>query len=408
MNANHRRIRISLFVILAALFSSISAQAAITVLVEAEGFTTLGGWKADTQSVEQMGSVYAIAHGMGKPVADAHTTVVFPLTGSYHVWVRTRNWVAGNWEAPGRFQLALDGVTLTPVFGTELETWHWQDGGTVNITGPTAEITLKDLTGFDGRCDAIAFISGSDEPPPSDAAALKAWRRTVKNEAVAPEDVRQFDCVVAGGGMAGCSAAVAAARSGVRVALIQDSPVLGGNASQEIRVATRGQIRHSIVDEMDTLPLANRDNGTITADATRLAVVQAEPNITLFMPWRAEDAGTDDNKRITYVDARHTLTGQRVRLQASLFIDCTGDGWLGYWAGADYRMGTESSAEFGESLGKATANAKTMGNSLMWKTNDRHCRQQLPRRAVGHGCVRHQCQHRGRLELGIWDEPQHH
>ena len=356
--------------VLAALFAASSQLAAqTTILVEAESLDTSGGWKADTQCVEQMGSVYLIAHGMGNPVADASGTVSIPAPGDYHIWVRTRNWVPGAWDAPGRFKLAIDGVDLAPVFGTETEAWHWQDGGMVTLTGPTADITLKDLTGFDGRCDAIALISGSNEPPPDDAVALKAWRRTVKNEATSPADIRQFDCVIAGGGMAGCCAALAAARSGITVALIQDRPVLGGNASQEIRVATRGAIRHPIVDEIDTLPLANRDDRAISADDNRLAKISAEPNITLFMPWRAEDAGTDPaTGRITHVDARHILSDQRVRLQAPLFIDCTGDGWIGYWAGADYRMGTESSAEFGESLGKATANAMTMGNSLMWKT----------------------------------------
>lgn len=340
-----------------------------TILVEAESFATAGGWKADTQSVEQMGSVYLLAHGLGKPVADAQTTVTVPAAATYRVWVRTRNWAPGAWEAPGRFQLAVNGTTLTTVFGAAGETWQWQDGGSVALAAGTTALALKDLTGFAGRCDAIAFLSGTDDPPPAGGDALRAWRRIARNEAASPTDVRDFDCVVAGGGMAGCCAAIAAARSGITVALVHDRPVLGGNASQEIRVATRGQIRHPIVDEIDTMTLGNRDNGTVTADANRLAVIRAEPNLTLFMPWRAEDAGTDPaTRRITHVDARHVLTGERLRLRGGLFIDCTGDGWIGYWAGADYRMGTESSAEFGESLGKATANAMTMGNSLMWKS----------------------------------------
>lgn len=354
---------------LAILGSVATSTASQIILIEAESFDTSGGWRADTQSVEQMGSVYLIAHGMGLPVGEARTSIAIPTPGDYRVWVRTRNWVPGNWDAPGRFKLSINGAELPVIFGTENDSWHWQEGGSVNLTNAAADLALRDLTGFDGRCDAIALISGSDEPPPNDSTALREWRRTVKNEAASPTDVRQFDCVIAGGGMAGCCAAIAAARSGVKVALIQDRPVLGGNASQEVRVATRGAIRHPIVDEIDTLPLSNRDDRTVSSDDNRLAKISAEPNITLFMPWRAEDAGTDPaTGRITHIDARHILSEQRVRLQAPLFIDCTGDGWIGYWAGADYRMGTESSAEFGESLGKATANSMTMGNSLMWKS----------------------------------------
>jgi hypothetical protein len=356
-----------IFLILLAACAITTLPAQTTVLIEAESFATSGGWKADTQSVEQMGSVYLIAHGLGKPVANAQTTASFPAAGNYHVWVRTRNWISGSWEAPGRFKLAVDGTDLATVFGTEGDTWHWQDGGTVAV-GSSATLALKDLTGFNGRCDAIAFISGSDAAPPNEPFPLNAWRRTVKNEAASPADVRQFDCVIAGGGMAGCCAALAAARSGVKVAFIQDRPVLGGNASQEIRVATRGEIRHPIVDEIDTFTLGNGVGATAAADVNRFARIAAEPNITLFMPWRAEDAGTDASKRITHVDARHTLTGERVRLQAGLFIDCTGDGWIGHWAGASYRMGTEAATEFGESRAPAAASSMTMGNSLMWNT----------------------------------------
>jgi hypothetical protein len=176
--------------------------------------------------------------------------------------------------------------------------------------------------------------------------------------------------VVVGGGIAGCAASLAASRSGVRVALIHDRPVLGGNASQEIRVATRGEIRHAIVNEIDTFHLGNRSTGTIVEDANRLAVLQAETNLTLVMPWRAYAVGTNASGCLTHVDARQITTGERRRFAAATFIDCTGDGWIGYWAGADYRMGREGVSEFGESRAPATADQMTMGNSLMWTTVD--------------------------------------
>jgi hypothetical protein len=393
-----------IFLILLAACAITTLPAQTTVLIEAESFATSGGWKADTQSVEQMGSVYLIAHGLGKPVANAQTTASFPAAGNYHVWVRTRNWISGSWEAPGRFKLAVDGTDLATVFGTEGDTWHWQDGGTVAV-GSSATLALKDLTGFNGRCDAIAFISGSDAAPPNEPFPLNAWRRTVKNEAASPADVRQFDCVIAGGGMAGCCAALAAARSGVKVAFIQDRPVLGGNASQEIRVATRGEIRHPIVDEIDTFTLGNGVGATAAADVNRFARIAAEPNITLFMPWRAEDAGTDASKRITHVDARHTLTGERVRLQAGLFIDCTGDGWIGHWAGASYRMGRHRVRRIPR---PGRRKLDDHGKFPHVEYQNRNRGLHLSRCAVGHGRRRHPCRQGRRVVLGIWHASQHH
>lgn len=351
------------------LATTVASASDPTVLLEAESFADAGGWQIDSQFVEQMGSPVLIAHGLGQPVAGAQTTVTFPGTGDYRVWVRTRNWVPSHPEAPpGRFQVAVNGTDLATVFGTGPGTWHWQDGGTVTIPAESAVVALKDLAGFDGRCDAIAFIQGTNPPPPAEP-ALAAWRKALRNETETPEDVRTFDCVVVGGGQAGCAAALAAARSGIRVGLVQDRPVLGGNASAEIRVCPQGEVRHPIVAEI-TRTGSNRDDSTVAADAVRLARIQAETNITLFMPWRAYGAGTNAAGRVAYVDARHTRTGDRVRLQGAIFIDCTGDAWVGWWTGAEFRMGREARGEFNESRAPANADAMTMGNSLMWKTRD--------------------------------------
>jgi hypothetical protein len=344
--------------------------AATNLLVEAEGFAVKGGWVVDPQFVQQMGSPFLLAHGGGKPVADASTSVAFPEPGPYRVWVRTRNWVAPDTDAPGQFKLRVDGVELAPVFGTQSGTWQWQDGGTVQVAGTNVQVALHDLTGFDGRCDAIAFIKGSDVPPPDDGPSLAAWRASVSGEPTDPPQTNSFDCVVVGGGMAGCCATLAAGRSGVRVALIHDRPVFGGNSSGEIRVATRGEVRHHIVDELRTRTgAANRDDMS-GEEAARLQKLLAETNLTLYMPWRAYGVGTNSSGRIAYVDARQISTGERRRFAARTFIDCTGDAWIGYWAGADYRMGREAASEFGESRAPATADKMTMGNSLMWSTTN--------------------------------------
>ncbi len=78
-----------------------SLSTAGTIFVEAEGFAKLGGWAIDQQFMDQMGSPFLLAHGLGEPVKDAITTVEFPAAGKYRVWVRTRDWAAP-WKAPGR------------------------------------------------------------------------------------------------------------------------------------------------------------------------------------------------------------------------------------------------------------------------------------------------------------------
>ena len=71
-----------------------------SLFLEAESFAEHGGWKLDTQFIDEMGSPYLLAHGLGKPVEDATAKVKFPQAGKYHVFVRTKDWVA-RWDAPG-------------------------------------------------------------------------------------------------------------------------------------------------------------------------------------------------------------------------------------------------------------------------------------------------------------------
>ncbi len=216
-----------------------------SVLVEAESFADYGGWVDDSQFMDQMGSPFLLAHGLGRPVSDATTQVVLPAAGRYRVWVRTRDWVA-TWNAPGapgRFQLAIDGQALSLVFGTEGAEWHWQDGGIVDIRDTAVTLSLHDLTGFEGRCDAILFVPATAEGfvPPNDLGVLTNLRRKMRKISIEPEDVGAFDLVVVGGGIAGSCAAISAARYGLQVALIQDRPVLGGNNSSEVRVWLQGR-----------------------------------------------------------------------------------------------------------------------------------------------------------------------
>ena len=129
-------------------------------LVEAESFAAKGGWVVDQQFVDVMGSPYLLAHGMGEPVADAETSVDFGFGGLVRAWVRTRDWTP-DWEGekPGRFRLAVGGTTLPSTIGIAPADWGWVDAGIVRVAAGAQTVALKDLTGFEGRCDAVYFTS---------------------------------------------------------------------------------------------------------------------------------------------------------------------------------------------------------------------------------------------------------
>ena len=221
------------------------------LFVEAESFADLGGWVLDQQFMDLMGSPYLLAHGMGRPVADASTSIEVPEPGPHRVWVRTRDWVAP-WKAsgaPGSFELVVDGRPLHTIFGTKNDRWHWHDGGIVEL-GDRAEIRLRDLTGFEGRCDAVVFAPDVDFVPPEASDELATFRRASLGFSDPPASAGSFDLVVVGGGMAGTSAAVTAARLGLTVALVQDRPVL--------RRPVRGTARAPSRDARPSVPPPSR------------------------------------------------------------------------------------------------------------------------------------------------------
>ena len=330
-------------------FASCNSICAQQVLVEAESFTDHGGWKLDTQFIETMGSPYLLAHGLGKPVADATTEVAFPEPGSYRVFVRTKDWVA-RWKAPGapgKFQLVVDGSPSSETFGTVGADWQWQPGGSVEIKGKSATVAIKDLTGFDGRCDAILFTKEKADPP-NDSDILPAWRRELLGVAAAPTEHSDYDLVVIGGGYSGLGSAISAARSGCKVALVQNRPVLGGNGSSEVRVWSMGLIRRGkyprvgeIIEEI--CDHATKSPGTYEEfeDKKKESIVRAEANIDLFLnhhAFKVETDGEAGQKRITAVHAFDTRTSEVKKFTGKLFSDCTGHGTIGFLAGADWEM----------------------------------------------------------------------
>jgi hypothetical protein len=352
------------------------AKSQNVVLVEAENFNNKGGWVIDQQSMDVMGSPYLMAHGMGIPVQDAETTVKFRNTGKYYVFVRTRNWTAA-WsdKAAGRFQLSIDGYRMDKEFGIESADWSWEAGGSVEITTNDVPLTFHDLTGFNGRCDAIYFTMDKNDIPPSDVDKLDDLRAELLNLNKDPEEA-SYDFVIVGGGMAGTCAAISAARLGVKVALIQNRPVLGGNNSSEVRVHLGARINlepypnlGNLVNEIGPQKGGNAQPKDYYEDDKKLKAVMNEENISLFLNYHANAVEVKDGS-IVKVFAENIETGEKRAFSAPLFADCTGDGTIGYLAGAEYMSGRESRDEFNEPTAPEVADNLTMGISVQWFSRD--------------------------------------
>lgn len=348
-----------------------SAPKSSGVLVEAENFAAKGGWSVDQQFTFEMGSPYLIAHGMGKPVGDASTEVTLPAAGLYHVYVRTYNWTSpwSDRSGPGAFRISVGGTALDATLGTEGDGWMWQYAGAVE-TAEKCAVVLHDMTGFDGRCDAVWLTPDKSVVPPDSGEALAEFR-TRHN----PPKIRKvkYDFVVIGGGIAGMCASVAAARQGVKVALINDRPIWGGCNSSETRVHLGGHIEMepytnlgNMIKEFGPLRGGNAQPAEFYEDDKKRAFLEAEAeHLDLYPSYRMDRVDCRDG-HIRAVYATHIETGETVEFRAPIFSDCTGDGTVGYLAGADYSMGRESRAEYNEPSAPEQGDSLTMGASVQW------------------------------------------
>jgi hypothetical protein len=357
---------------------------AADVFIEAESFSDKGGWVVDQQFTDLMGSPYLMAHGMGNPVKDASTTVIFPKSGTYRLFVRTYNWTSPWFDGngAGRFQIQIDGKPVATTFGENGKKWLWQDGGKVEITAGKTEICLHDLTGFNGRCDALYFTQDKAFIPPAETKELTTFRYA--HTGIKPKNAGQFDFVVVGGGVAGICAAVSAARLGLKVAIIHNRPVWGGNNSSEVRVHLGGRIGlepypelGGIVRELSPMKGGNAQPQGQYEDEKKTALMNGEPNIAQFMNYHAF-AVKMNKRKIKSVTAKHIETGEELVFHAPVFADCTGDGTLGVLAGADFAMGRESKAEFGEPTAPEQSDKLTMGSSVQWYSEEKTDNNNFP------------------------------
>lgn len=348
------------------------------LFVEAESFAVKGGWQLDQQFMDVMGSPYLIAHGAGVPVEDACSQVRLPGKGEWHVYVRTYNWVSPwyDGEGPGKFKVAVAGEELSETVGAAGTQWMWQYAGSFNAHRRQVSVSLKDLTGFDGRCDALYFSRVKDPELPADVAGMSELRSGLIKNYNVPSDKGEYDLVVAGGGVAGMCAAVAAARQGLKVALIHNRPVLGGNNSAEVRVHLGGSIEcgpypnlGNMIKEFGHTRKGNAKPAENYEDWKKMAFVEAEENVSLFLNAHVTGVEMADGA-IAALLARDIETGELMRFSAPVFSDCTGDAAVGYLAGAEWRSGRESQAETGEPGAVEVADRQVLGSSVQWNSKD--------------------------------------
>lgn len=343
-----------LYILLFCVFLTTSCTQRDICLLETELFEDYGGWIREDQFYDCMGSSYLMAHGKGFPVSDASTTFTLPAKGEWHVWVRTFNWNAP-WDAsqaPGLFSVIIDGETLADSLGCAPSVWGWVKAGKIDAEHRKIDVTLHDHTGFNGRCDAICFTR-------SENIDLEDIER--QNKTVIHSDT--YDLIVAGGGMAGLSAGVAASRLGLKALIIQDRPVLGGNSSVEAKITILGSICKPPYENMGRV---TAEYGRPYKNPQRLdSLIVTESGLDVLYSHRVIYAEVEE-ERIKAVTAIDFNTGVQHVYKGRYFVDATGDGALGFLAGAEYMIGQETRDQYNEGLAPIKAEGQSYGSTLKW------------------------------------------
>ena len=385
------------------------------IWIDAIEFEERGGWKLDSQFTHLMGNPYLLAcEAPGQPVSDATTNVVLDKPGKFRIWVRTKNWYATH--SPGQFQLKINGETSGIILGNlPTNDWYWHCAGDFDLKEGKNEICANDLTGYFARFAAILLTDDMDYVPPRPVNEFIAERAKIKQIDISPKEYGEYDIVVAGAGPGGIPAAIAAARKGKKTLLISNRPVIGGNSSREAGVgfngasarqpnAREGGIGEEIIrtfallrknwqievqKELEALGIDYQpgpkflqqlqQDGKLTekielllkrspswTDALEM-LCQAEPNLRVILNYHVCGADTENN-RITGCTALNINDGTKIHIRGKMFIDCSGDGWLGYYAGAKYRLGREPKWMYNEDFAFQNPDNCTMSGCLFGNT----------------------------------------
>ncbi|MBA4053629.1 MAG: FAD-binding dehydrogenase [Marivirga sp.] len=190
------------------------------------------------------------------------------------------------------------------------------------------------------------------------------------------------DLIITGGGLAGTCCAVTAAREGLKVVLVQDRPVLGGNGSSEVRLWILGATSHmgnnnrwaregGVIDELLVENMyRNPEGNAVIFDTVLLDKVVSEPNITLLLNTAVVEVQKSAPDKIESLTAFCSQNSTSYSLKAGLFCDASGDGVVGFLSGAAFRMGAESQEEFGEKFAPSSEYGELLGHSLYFYSKD--------------------------------------
>lgn len=188
--------------------------------------------------------------------------------------------------------------------------------------------------------------------------------------------------IVTGGGLSGVCCAITAARAGITVILVQDRPVLGGNASSEVRLWVLGATSHmgnnnrwaregGVIDELLVENMyRNPEGNPLIFDTILLEKVTEENNIQVLLNTAVYEVEKKDADTISCINAFCSQNSTLYKLQSGLFCDASGDGIVGFLSGAAFRMGAESADEFDEKFAPTKAYGELLGHSMYFYTKD--------------------------------------
>ena len=366
------------------------------IWIDAISFEHPGGWVVDTQFLLQMGQGYLLAiEKPGTPVEDAYTSIKIPAAGKYRLWARCKNWLRE--YSPGQFTVSIGNQAGAHTLGCmPTENWVWEIAGDFDLEAGETRLTMRDLTGYYARCAAFILTDDINFTPPQPVERLQALRAALLGLPMEIQNGDAYDVIVAGGGPGGIPAAISAARAGCKTLLIHSRPVLGGNSSTEAGVGYDGASSRQphareggIAEELRRI----RDHFDCSWEEAVNRLIEGQDNLTILKNMAVVDAETEANGRaevgsgaganvraeagagagtganggaiIKSVVAQNVLSLVKTRYFGRMFIDCTGDGWLGFFAGADYRIGREAAWEYNETLAPECADNVTMSGCLM-------------------------------------------